>query len=190
MFNLKKGTKNITFLAVAVSCVLFSGCSDGGDVETSAQNDSSSAVSSTHETISKGCNVLNVIGLPTNSYRTDESEQYEKVCLSNYKEFSGNASFSSNIAYYAYGNDSTLKLYQVTANINDLSTEQEVLDTLNQAAKQIYQEIIVAPYSKKLELAIKHHQKFKQKINGYSVSIVIEPMKQKKYSITLNVKTN
>lgn len=118
----------------------------------------------------KECEYLEPLAIETGSYKDDASEEYEKVCFSNYIGIGD--SKQNDMAYYAYGNSSEkIEKVVLTLGITEKSDEVSTLDDYQKYAAYLFEKYTGKTLSKKYLYKIKHHQRFSTIIGSYSLSM-------------------
>lgn len=118
----------------------------------------------------KECEYLEPLAIETGSYKDDASEEYEKVCFSNYIGIGD--SKQNDMAYYAYGNSSEkIEKVVLTLGITEKSDEVSTLDAYQKYVGYLFEKYTGKTLSKKYLYKIKNHQRFSTRIGSYSLSM-------------------
>lgn len=131
------------------------------------------------------CNYLASLGVSTGDYVDDASEENEKVCFSDYINIGKKK--QNNIAYYAYGTSSNeIQRIVLTLNISEKADEKLSLEQYSNEIVSLYHQYTKLDLNKKYVNKVLHHQKFKQKIDRYLISL--EKNGNKNYSLIFEIK--
>ncbi len=120
---------------------------------------------------SEVCNYLTESGLITGSWKNRYDNEYG--CLSPYKELTGSP-VANNIAFYADGDNNSVKKIKLVLNINDNASATNAHKELLQVSANLIAKITGGKLPTDLKKAIEKGQNFSTKIGAVSVDIVRE----------------
>ncbi len=117
------------------------------------------------------CNYLTDSGLITGSWKNRYDNEYG--CLSPYKELTGSP-VANNIAFYADGDNNSVKKIKLVLNINDKASATNAHKELLQVSANLIAKTAGGKLPPALKIAIERGQNYSTKIGAVSVDIVRE----------------